>query len=292
MVETLKSMKIWSIFKNKPDGTKMPCWFDTGRWGLEWKDPANLVTYAEAIKARQEHHAAGLGIVIPSGYFALDIDEVISPDGTTDGRALDLIEELDSYTERSPSGTGFHILVKADITPAKNIIVKAESGLMIEVKAPGTYLTFTGDVFHDAGIQDRTGMIQETYDKYLEDHPAKEPIPRDNVVAAPGPYHKCAFGAKALQDECNRIRTTPQGSRTHTLYGRASAIGELIPEGHVSRAEATRELIEAGVAAELDRSKAEEEVYKGIDKGMSAPRHVECRRKAPRIDLSGIPRKA
>lgn len=86
-----------------------------------------------------------------------------------------------------------------------------------------------------------------------------------------GNCHKCTYGEAALKDECARIRATPKGSRTHTHYGRAVAIGELIPEGHVSRAEATRELIDAGVTAGLDRSKAEDEVNKGIEEGMSAP---------------------
>ena len=76
----------------------------------------------------------------------------MSLDGVIDERASELVTPIDSYTERSPSKTGFHILVKADITPAKNIDVPTDSVLLIEVKAPGTYLTFTGDVFHDARI--------------------------------------------------------------------------------------------------------------------------------------------
>ena len=108
MVESLKSMKIWSIFKFKPDGSKIPCWCDTGRWGLKWKDPDNLVTYSEAIEARQVHNAAGLGIVIPPGYFAIDLDKVISPDDVIDKRAAELVDDIDSYTERSPSKTGLH----------------------------------------------------------------------------------------------------------------------------------------------------------------------------------------
>ena len=293
MVETLKSMKIWSIFKYKPDGSKMPCELDTGRWGLKWKNPDNLVTYSEAIRARQVHNAAGVGIVIPSGYFAIDLDEVISPDGVIDKRAAGLVALIDSYTERSPSKTGLHILVKADIASAKNIRVDSGSGLLIEVKAPGTYLTYTGDVFHGAEIRDRTEVIKATYDKYLEDHPAKEPIPSDGVVVVPGSYHKCAYGAKALQDECTRIRATPKGSRTHTLYGRAAAIGELIQEGHISESEAARELIAAGVASGLGKSKAEAEVHKGLQVGKSNPRHIVCRQRAPRLrlDLSGISRK-
>lgn len=288
MVETLKSKKIWSIFKYKPDGTKMPCELDTGRWGLKWKNPDNLVTYGKAIMARQVHNAAGVGIVIPPGYFALDLDKVVSPDGVIDKRASELVAEIDSYTERSPSKTGLHILVKADIAAAKNIIVDSGSGLLIEVKAPGTYLTYTGDVFHDVEIRDRTEMIRATYDKYLADHPIKKPI-QATTFFNPGQYHKCAYGAKALHEECTRIRAAPKGKRTHTIYGRSAAIGELIPEGHISESEAIRELIAAGVATGLDRSKVEAEVYKGITKGKSSPRHVECRR-ALRLDLPGISR--
>lgn len=287
MVNELKSMKIWSIFKYKPDGSKMPCWPDNGRWGLEWKDPANLVTYGKAIMARQVHNAAGLGIVIPTGYFAIDLDKVLSPDGTIDGRALALIEELDSYTELSPSRAGFHILVKAELGVPKNIEIISEGGLMIEIKAHGTYLTFTSDVFHDAEIRDRTEMIRATYDKYLEDRPAKKPVAAITSIN-PGMYHKCAYGGAALEAECERIKSTPKGRRTHTLYGRSAAIGELIPEGHISEPEAISDLVAAGLAAGLDRAKAEEEVCNGIEAGKSKARHVECKAKAPRLDLSGL----
>jgi hypothetical protein len=289
----LKFMKIWSIFKYKPDGTKMPCWPGNGKWGLKWRNPDNLVTYDEAIRSGQMFNAAGLGIVIPPDYFAIDLDDVVSPDGVIDERASKLVDAIDSYTERSPSGTGFHILVKAGIDSAKNITIEDDSGLTIEVKVPGTYLTFTGDVFHDTEIRDRTEIIQATYDKYSEDHPAKESA---SAINPPSPCrrivdpHKCTYGETALKSECELIRATPRGRRTHTLYGGSAAMGELIPEGHISEAEATRELIAAGVASGLDRAKVEDQVDKGLQRGMRNPRHIECRQ-ALRIDISGISRR-
>jgi len=152
-------------------------------------------------------------------------------------------------------------------------------------------LTLTCDVFLDAEIRDRTEVIKATYDKYLDDHPAKKPVESTTSIN-PGKYHKCAFGVAALKAECERIRRTPKGSRTHTLYGLSAAIGELIPEGHISGPEAISDLIAAGVAAGLDRAKAEEQVCNGIEAGKSKARHVECTQKALRIDLSGIPRKS
>jgi hypothetical protein len=95
----------------------------------------------------------------------------------------------------------------------------------------------------------------------------------------------------SFKQEVGLIGSIHAGSRTLTLLKGATKIGHLIPEGHVSEDGAAQELISAGVASGLNKSKVEAEVRAGIQNGKSTPRHVECKAKAPRMDLSGIPKR-
>jgi putative DNA primase/helicase len=64
----------------------------------------------EQALARDPYH---VGRVIAEPEIAVDIDKVRNPEtGVTDEWALDLIEWLNSYTELSPSGRGYHIWLK------------------------------------------------------------------------------------------------------------------------------------------------------------------------------------
>lgn len=51
----------------------------------------------------------------------VDLDDCREPDsGNVDDTALDIIERLDSYTEVSPPGTGFHVLINGDLPAGRN----------------------------------------------------------------------------------------------------------------------------------------------------------------------------
>ena len=53
----------------------------------------------------------GVGFVFAPPFCGIDLDNVINPDtGEIHPDALDIVETMDSYTERSPSGTGLHII--------------------------------------------------------------------------------------------------------------------------------------------------------------------------------------
>lgn len=71
-----------------------------GRW----------VTYDEAVLVAKECEMEGVGVVIPKGYVAFDFDHC-NPDDPMIVRAHEL---LPSYTEKSPSGTGEHVICKVD----------------------------------------------------------------------------------------------------------------------------------------------------------------------------------
>jgi hypothetical protein len=73
----------------------------------------------------------------PAAITCLDLDRVIDVDGRLDTRAETIVERCDSWTERSPSGTGLHIFVLG--TAPRGL-----KGPQIEVYSEARYIAITG----------------------------------------------------------------------------------------------------------------------------------------------------
>ncbi|WP_425604351.1 hypothetical protein [Natrinema gelatinilyticum] len=70
----------------------------------------------------------------------LDFDDIRDPEtGDVDDTARDIIERLDSYTEISPSGTGYHVLITGDLPGGRN-----RRG-SVELYDTARFFTVTGD---------------------------------------------------------------------------------------------------------------------------------------------------
>ncbi|HKH39169.1 MAG TPA: hypothetical protein VKA82_18605, partial [Rubrobacter sp.] len=84
----------------------------------------------------------------------VDLDKCLDPEtGKLDGWAREVIEELDSYTEISPSGKGVHVLVRATLPEGRN-----RKG-RFEAYDRGRYFTVTGK--HLAGTPQTIEVRQE-----------------------------------------------------------------------------------------------------------------------------------
>ena len=108
-------------------------------------DSSTWVSSGAACAALASGTFSGIGFVFSGtdGVVGVDLDHVIDPDtGEIDERACDIIAELDSYTEFSPSGTGVHIYGRATL-PAG---MRRKAG-GIECYDSGRYFTVTGRQF-------------------------------------------------------------------------------------------------------------------------------------------------
>jgi putative DNA primase/helicase len=98
-------------------------------------------TYEEAVRAAGEHGYDGVGFVFTEDdpYAGVDLDNCRDPEtGEVEEWAKELIEQLNSYTELSPSGGGVHILVKAQLPQGGR-----RKG-QIEMYDSGRFFTVTG----------------------------------------------------------------------------------------------------------------------------------------------------
>ena len=180
----LKALKLWLVYKlvwneSKQKYDKIPYSPITGRmtgcnepYRLEW------TTYAEAIECVQRSQGiySGVGIVLTDGVNGIDIDDRSLEDSLTQ----EILAMVSSYTERSPSGTGFHTLFTIDESKLPNDFkdtyrewyYSKNGNLNVEcylTSAGGRsrYFTFTGDVIVDLAINDCTEGVLAFLEAYM-----------------------------------------------------------------------------------------------------------------------------
>ena len=104
-------------------------------------NPETWAYYPEALEAYKERGYGGIGFVFTpeDDLCGVDLDGCLNPEtGEIEGWAQEIIEDLDSYTEISPSGTGVHILVRGELPHGRNRKGK------FEAYDAGRYFTITG----------------------------------------------------------------------------------------------------------------------------------------------------
>lgn len=131
---------VWKWEKKNGKPTKPPYDPKTGKRASH-SDPSTWGTFEQAVKAL-DRGFDGIGFVFTGEdpYTGIDLDDCRDPtSGQIETWALKIIEDFDSYTEVSPSGTGLKIFLKGKL-PAGGIKTKH-----IEVYDRLRFFTVTGD---------------------------------------------------------------------------------------------------------------------------------------------------
>ena len=120
-------------------------------------------SYQYAEKQVQHGRYDHLGFVFnDNGIVGVDIDDGYDQEGLLSPLASDIIGVCKSYTERSRSGRGFHILVKGDL-PFKG--KNNRNG--VEIYKTARYFIMTGDTLLYDAIIDNQAAIDYIVDKYF-----------------------------------------------------------------------------------------------------------------------------
>src|SRR5580658_861160 len=85
-----------------------------------------------------DYTGVGTVLVDSGGIVFLDLDHCVNPDGSIDGWAREIVDQLNSYTELSPSRTDLHIWVRGDLP-----LTGRKKG-SLEMYSSGRYATVTG----------------------------------------------------------------------------------------------------------------------------------------------------
>jgi len=118
--------------------------------------PKTWGTFDEACRAGvKSGQFMGVGFVFTagSGLVGIDLDKCVDGDGRALPWAQNIIDQINSYTEKSPSGKGFHIFIKGRLPGPRN----KKAG--VEMYATERYFTVTGH--HVEGTPDSIEERQE-----------------------------------------------------------------------------------------------------------------------------------
>jgi primase-polymerase (primpol)-like protein len=109
----------------------------------------------------------GIGFVFTEDdpFYGVDLDNCRDPEtGLIEGWAVDILKQLNSYCEISPSGTGIKVFAKGSLPgPGRNFG-------NIEMYDTGRYFTLTGEVLdgYPKSIEERKIEIEALYKRYSE----------------------------------------------------------------------------------------------------------------------------
>ena len=121
-IQDLRQWLCWRIEERDGKPTKVPYSPLTGE-KASTTDPESWASYYKAVEAYREHSYGGIGVVFSEDdpFCGVDLDGCLDPKtGELEGWARQIVEELDSYTEISPSGVGVHILMRATLPVGRN----------------------------------------------------------------------------------------------------------------------------------------------------------------------------
>ncbi len=161
--EELKRDPSWVLHRKKQP-------YQANRQRAATDDPATWATFREVVDAyEQGDFFDGVGFVFHDGNLFAGVDV----DDTTEEQAREWIDRFDSYAERSPSGNGFHIIVKAELPNG----TKRKAG---ELYSCGRFFTMTADVVRDSPVRDAQDVAEEYYAHLRKD----DQKPRHSVSPA------------------------------------------------------------------------------------------------------------
>lgn len=126
-------------------------------------NPATWSDFSTAHEAVEKGYYDYCGFVFnDNGIVGIDIDEGYDDEGFLSVLAADIIGKCHSYTEKSKSGTGFHILLRGELP------FKGKNNLAgVEIYKTARYFIMTGDVLLYPEIIDNQEAIDYVVSTYF-----------------------------------------------------------------------------------------------------------------------------
>jgi hypothetical protein len=188
-IRTIRNWICWRSGVRDGKQTKIPTkpYRTNGDINLDVTNPDQRRDFETAYDALNDSRvdATGLGFVFTDDVLivGVDLDNCRDSDsGEIDDWAMDIIDQLDSYTEISPSGTGVHILVGGNLPPGGN-----RKG-QVEMYDSDRYFTVTG-----AHVEGTPTELRKCQD-------AIEAVHREFIVDGGGPQDQLTWESGADSD--------------------------------------------------------------------------------------------
>ena len=157
--EELRSLDQWVCVR---EGSKIPLQAELEEAATS-TDPRTWSPFDAAHAAVSKGRYDYLGFVFrDNGIVGIDIDAGVDEDGFMTPLAADIIGHCESYTERSKSGRGFHILLKGDLPfRGKNNLAG------VEIYRDARYFIMTGNTVVFSEIVENQAAIDYILERYF-----------------------------------------------------------------------------------------------------------------------------
>ena len=197
--QEMKKLPNWVLWRyEERDGRKTKIPYSVTGARAKSNDPETWASFGEVVRLAERYDGIGFMLGM-SPYVGVDVDHCLDT-AEKKMRAEQLVRDCNTYAEISPSGTGLHIIGKADL----------EKGFRsggIEVYPSGRYFTVTGNSF---GKVLPVGNIQGVVDRL------QKSLGRSSTA------RPSSTGGRPTGDDAAtiiaRIRKSKQGSRFAALY--------------------------------------------------------------------------
>ncbi|HUW33528.1 MAG TPA: hypothetical protein VM223_18115 [Planctomycetota bacterium] len=147
----------WRSETRKGKPTKVP--YQTNGALASTTNPATWTTFEAAMRARPRFEGIGFVFTADDPFVGIDLDNCLGNDGYLNSDAREILGKLQTYTERSVSGTGVHAIGMGEV-PAGGNRVKG-----IEIYDHGRYFVMTGEAIagYPPDIRDITEPLAELH---------------------------------------------------------------------------------------------------------------------------------
>jgi putative DNA primase/helicase len=190
-------------------------------------DPSTWSTFEEAVAAYSRGGWDGIGVMLVDPFSGVDLDNVRDPETETlHPAAPEIVADLDSYVEFSPSGLGLRIFTQGRLP----IGWRNKRTWVIEIEMYDTvrYLTATGH--HLAGtpttIEERTDALAALHQRVARETGGNRTPSVTANGGPPGAVASASAGAKDGAALLGKIRASRQGDQFRQLFERACVDGQ------------------------------------------------------------------
>ena len=170
--------------------TKVP-YNAAGQYRANVNNPATWGSFDEACRTALSATMDGIGFVLTDGdpYTGIDIDDKLENPASENEKVVHnhILESFQSYTERSPSGRGYHIIIRGKIKGGRD---KHHVG----VYSTQRYLTFSGDVVRNAPIAEYQQQLEQLV-SHMPDNSAEYELLDMEEVMTDREVHEMALAA-------------------------------------------------------------------------------------------------
>ncbi|EJN57314.1 phage NrS-1 polymerase family protein [Halogranum rubrum] len=191
----------WRRAKRDGKATKIPVVPGVGSFASS-TDPETWGDFETACDYLERGRADGVGFVFTEDdpIVGVDLDDCRdSESGDTDDDAQDIITRLDSYTEVSPSGTGYHVLIQGSLPEGRNRRGK------IECYDKARFFTVTGDrvTGTPTAVSQRQDALEVIHHEYIAEESIQATDSPTRVTQRDGPTSSTSLDDDTLLEKAS-----------------------------------------------------------------------------------------